>query len=72
MNSYVTAEMAGRGPAYATQLEAGAAYHGFFVNPKTGAEQDLGAIRGDAEGRWALPKAPIFQDWILVLENAAA
>jgi hypothetical protein len=50
-------------------LGQGATYRAFFFDPKTGAEHDLGTIEGDDHGRHAVPKPPVFQDWVLVLER---
>jgi hypothetical protein len=53
-----------------TGIEAGAEYRALLFSPVDGSEQDLGAVRPDAEGRWKPPlsRPPIFQDWVLVLE----
>ena len=29
----------------------------------------LGAVAGDAAGRWQVPPAPVFRDWLVVLER---
>ena len=50
-------------------LEAGLTYHAFLFDPKTGAEHDLGAVSGNAQGDYFVPKPPVFQDWVLVLER---
>lgn len=51
-------------------LEREGHYHATLFNPINGAEQDLGPVEPDAQGDWQLPlaRAPIFQDWVLVLE----
>ena len=51
------------------QLEPGVAYHGFYFDPKTGREYDLGPVSGDAQGEYVIPKQPILQDWLVVLER---
>ncbi len=53
----------------AIKVEAGLQYHGFYFNPKTGKEYDLGTVTGDAKGEYLLPRPPIFQDWVVVLER---
>jgi len=51
-------------------LEAESSYQALLFNPVTGETQDLGPVEPDETGRWSPPldRAPIFQDWILVLE----
>lgn len=51
------------------ELEEDVTYHGFWFDPKTGQEHDLGLVTGNGRGRYVLPKPPIFQDWVLVLER---
>jgi hypothetical protein len=58
-----------RGEMTVNALEAGVTYRASFFDPKTGAQYDLGAIQGDQAGQWVLPKPPIFQDWVVVLEH---
>ena len=53
-------------------LEPGVAYRAFYFNPKTGHETSLGAVQATAAGDYVVPRAPIFQDWVLVLERAEA
>ena len=56
-----------RGQMAICELEAELTYRGFYFDPKTGREHDIGAIQGDGQGRYVLPKPPIFQDWVVVL-----
>jgi len=58
-----------RGALLLQRLEKGLSYHGFYWNPKTGEEHDLGTVMGDEQGDYALPKPPVFQDWVVVLER---
>jgi hypothetical protein len=58
-----------RGQASIRQLEEAVPYRGFYYDPKTGQEHDLGIVAGDAQGAYDLPKPPIFQDWVIVLER---
>lgn len=51
------------------QLEPGLSYRAFYFNPATGAEHPAGAAVADAAGVWQPPVAPIFQDWVLVLDT---
>ena len=44
-------------------------YHGFYFDPKTGQEHDMGVVTGDERGEYLIPKPPIFQDWVIVLER---
>jgi hypothetical protein len=50
-------------------LEAGLTYRAFLFDPKTGVEEELGTVTGDAQGDYAVPRVPVFQDWVLVLER---
>ena len=52
-----------------TQLEARLSYRAFYFNPATGAEHPAGTAVADAAGVWQPPVAPVFQDWVLVLER---
>jgi hypothetical protein len=60
-----------RGSMAIQGLEADVTYRAFYFNPKNGAESDLGLVQGDAWGAYALPKPPIFQDWVVVLTRQA-
>jgi len=57
------------GRATIRQLEEDVPYRGFYYDPKTGQEYDLGVVAGDEQGAYVLPKPPIFQDWVVVLER---
>ena len=46
-------------------------YHAFFFNPTNGIETEIGTISPDASGSWKIAEVPIFQDWVVVLENKA-
>jgi len=50
-------------------LEVGLSYRARFFDPRTGDEYDLGVAAGDAAGDYVVPKPPIFQDWVLILER---
>ena len=50
-------------------LEAGLTYAAELVHPETGEMTPLGAVTGDADGRWQVPPVPVFRDWLLVLER---
>ena len=56
-------------PVRVCQLEQGVSYRAFWVNPATGEEIDVGQISPDEQGSWTLPPAPIYQDWLMVLET---
>ncbi|MEW6753402.1 MAG: DUF4038 domain-containing protein [Candidatus Latescibacterota bacterium] len=49
-------------------LETGVRYRARYVDPKTGEEHDLGPVPASAEGQFTVPKPPVFQDWLLILE----
>ena len=51
-------------------LKAGS-YRAFFFNPTDGTETEIGVITPDAGGSWKIAEVPIFQDWVVVLENKA-
>ena len=61
-------------PAYSTasfrNLKAGS-YRAFFFNPTDGVETEIGSITPDTDGSWKIAEVPIFQDWVVVLENKA-
>lgn len=47
-----------------------ATYRAYFFNPASGVETEIGQIKPDATGSWVIANVPIFQDWVVVLENA--
>ena len=51
-------------------IEADVDYRALLFNPVNGSETDLGPVEPDSEGRWrpAWNRAPVFQDWVVVLE----
>lgn len=61
--------VAWRGRLIVRQLEEGASYHGFYYNPRNGQAHDLGTVTGNEQGDFVLPKPPVFQDWVVVLER---
>ena len=57
-------------------IESYVTYWATLFNPVNGETLDLGVVRPDAAGDWALPLGngdwhvmPIFQDWVLVMER---
>ena len=46
-------------------------YRALFFNPASGEETEIGMITPDSAGTWKIAEVPIFQDWIVVLENKA-
>ncbi len=50
------------------QLEAGVVYRASYFDPKTGNSYDLGTVTGNAQGEFQIPKPPILQDWVMILE----
>ena len=72
---YVPAEacwVVHRGQLTVRELEAGVRYRATYFDPKRGVEHEIGVVAGDGAGCWAPPKPPVFQDWVLVLENRDA
>jgi hypothetical protein len=57
-----------RGAMFVQRLEPGQFYRAFYFDPRTGREYPLGTVQATAEGVYTLPKPPIFQDWVVVLE----
>ena len=51
------------------QLEPGLSYRAFYFNPATREELPAGTAVADATGAWQPPVAPVFQDWVLVLDR---
>jgi hypothetical protein len=49
-------------------FEPGVAYRGFFFDPRTGHETDLGNIAPDETGYWPVPLPPVLQDFVIVFE----
>ena len=51
-------------------IESDVDYRALLFNPVDGSETDLGPVEPDSEGRWRPPwnRAPVFQDWVVVLE----
>ena len=56
-------------PPKLNSLESGTTYVAFFFNPRTGKEQQIGEVTGDASGSWQSPITPTFEHWLLVLEK---
>jgi hypothetical protein len=54
------------------RIEPGAKYQAKFINPRTGADVEIGPVDPDAEGLWRHPRKPSREDWIMVLEDAQA
>ena len=65
---YFPAEMGGAARTV-KGLEAGLTYRAFLWDPKNGEQEELGAVSGDAAGDYVVPRVPVFQDWVLVLER---
>ena len=53
-----------------TGLVADRRYRAFYFDPATGHEHELAEPRPDKQGRWQAPAAPIFQDWLLAVEES--
>ena len=69
---YIPAEIIGTawaGKMTIQALEPGLTYRAFYFNPKTGKEHDLGQVTVNPQGFYTVPKPPIFQDWVIVLER---
>ena len=59
----------GEGLSLVKMVEPNIRYQAFYFDPKNGREYNLGIVVSDKDGNWRPPKPPIFQDWVLVLEN---
>ena len=67
---YIPAEacwVAWRGAMLVKGLEPDASYRAAYFDPTNGAEHALGSVAGGDD--YGVPKPPVFQDWVLVLEN---
>jgi Protein of unknown function (DUF4038)/Domain of unknown function (DUF5060) len=56
-------------PPKVNNLEAGVSYRAFFFNCASGKEIEIGKVQADSNGDWQIPTAPIFQDWVVVMES---
>jgi hypothetical protein len=56
------------GQATLNDLAAGRTYRAAWFDPKTGREHAIGPVLADDQGAFTLPRPPIFQDWVIVLE----
>ncbi len=68
---YIPAEaswVAWRGAMLVTGLEPGVTYRASYCDPTNGVEHNLGAADGGSD--YVVPKPPVFQDWVLVLEKS--
>jgi len=54
-----------------TALEPGVRFRARLIDPRSGAETDLGDVNGDARGEWRVPCPPVSHDWLLVMEARA-
>ena len=50
------------------KLEPNIKYHAYFFDPTTSEEFSLGDVEPTPGGEWVVPRPPVFQDWVLVLE----
>jgi hypothetical protein len=62
----------GKNPTMLRQLEQGAVYRTFWVNPKTIVETPLPDTTANEDGAAPLPIPAVMQDWVLVLERIRA
>lgn len=44
-------------------------YRAYFFNPASGIVTEIGTISPDTSGSWKIAEVPIFQDWVVVLEE---
>jgi len=58
-----------RGAVTLCALEPGVPYRAMLFDPVTSETVDAGSIAGDAQGQAVLPRPPILQDWVVVLER---
>ena len=54
---------------HVTGFEPGSAYEARFWDPAGGAEHPIGPVAPGSDGRWPIPCAPVFRDWVIVMEN---
>jgi hypothetical protein len=53
------------------RLEGGVAYEASLFSPVDGSRHLLGRVQADRNGRWQIPKLPVMQDWVLLLQAVA-
>jgi hypothetical protein len=51
------------------ELEESAGYGAFWFNPVDGSRVEIGIVSPTEDGTWESGQPPIFQDWVLVLEQ---
>jgi hypothetical protein len=51
------------------RVEPRARYHAKFINPRTGADVDVGPVQPGPDGTWPIPRKPSREDWLLALEG---
>ena len=49
-------------------LERGVEYQARFFNPASGKEIEIGRVAHDTNNDWQIPTAPVYQDWVIILE----
>jgi hypothetical protein len=60
------------GRATVCALEPDASYRACLFNPTNAEEHQLGTVEPDRDGRWPVPRLPIYLDWVLVLDATEA
>jgi hypothetical protein len=51
------------------RIESGAQYRAKYINPRTGADVEVGPVKPDADGTWKVARKPSREDWVLVIED---
>ena len=59
-----------RGEILVKELEPGVKYRAYHYDPVTGEDVGQGSVEPDSRGSWKSGSTSIYQDWVLVLEQA--
>jgi len=51
------------------RIEPGSQYRAKYINPRTGADVEVGPVKPDADGTWKIARKPSREDWVLVIED---
>ena len=54
------------------RIEPAARYRAKFINPRTGADVEMGPVEPGADGMWRMPRKPSREDWVMALEDERA
>jgi hypothetical protein len=55
-------------PLFVKNFEPNIRYKAFYFDPQNAQKYPLGIVKLNIDGKWQIPKPPIIQDWVLILE----